>query len=91
MRAMSSDPFHERYGQHLTKEEVEALVAPEADSVHLVNEWLASHGIYEDDLTRSPAKDWVHIRVPVSLAEEMLKTVCVSSSHTRRMLIRYPT
>ncbi|EJF62249.1 tripeptidyl peptidase A [Dichomitus squalens] len=69
-----SDPFHERYGQHLTKEEVEALVAPEAESIHLVNEWLASHGIYEDDLARSPAKDWVHIKVPVSLAEEMLKT-----------------
>ncbi|KAI1795098.1 tripeptidyl peptidase A [Ganoderma leucocontextum] len=69
-----SDPFHDRYGQHLTKEEVEDLVAPEAESVHLVNEWLASHGVYEDGLARSPAKDWVHIKIPVSLAEEMLKT-----------------
>ena len=71
-----SDPFHDRYGQHLSKEEVEDLVAPEAESVHLVNEWLASHGVYEDGLTRSPAKDWVHIKIPVALAEEMLKTVC---------------
>ncbi|KAI8982751.1 tripeptidyl peptidase A [Trametes punicea] len=69
-----SDPFGERYGQHLSKEEVESLIAPEPESIHLVNEWLASHGIYEDDLSRSPAKDWVIVNVPVSLAEEMLKT-----------------
>ena len=54
---------------------MEALVAPHDESVHLVNEWLASHGLYEDSLSRSPARDWVHIKVPVSLAEEMLKTV----------------
>ena len=70
-----SDPFHERYGDHLTKEEVEELIAPHDESVHLVNEWLASHGLYEDSLSRSPAKDWVLVKVPVSLAEEMLRTV----------------
>ncbi|OJT09515.1 Tripeptidyl-peptidase sed3 [Trametes pubescens] len=69
-----SDPFHDRYGQHLSKEEVESLVTPEPESVHLVNEWLASHGLYEDSLSRSPAKDWVLVKVPVTLAEEMLKT-----------------
>ncbi|KAI0737695.1 tripeptidyl peptidase A [Daedaleopsis nitida] len=69
-----SDPFHERYGDHLSKEEVEALVAPHDESVHLVNEWLASHGLYEEHLARSPARDWVIVKVPVSLAEEMLKT-----------------
>ena len=70
-----SDPYHENYGLHLSKEEVETLVAPEDESVHLVNEWLASHGIYEDNLSRSPARDWVLVKVPVSQAEEMLKTV----------------
>jgi len=69
-----SDPFHQRYGAHLSKEEVEALIAPHSTSVDLVNEWLASHGIFEDQLSRSPAKDWVKVTVPVSLAEEMLKT-----------------
>lgn len=72
---MFSDPFHERYGQHLSKEEVESLVAPHADSIHTVNEWLASHGLVGDSLSRSPAKDWVTVKVPVSLAEEMLRTV----------------
>ncbi|KAI0925655.1 hypothetical protein AcV5_008333 [Taiwanofungus camphoratus] len=69
-----SDPFHARYGAHLSKEEVEALVAPHPDSVGLVNEWLASHGIPEDALSRSPGMDWVKIKVPVGLAEKMLET-----------------
>lgn len=70
-----SDPDHDRYGAHLSKEEVHELLAPPQESVELVSEWLASHGIVEGDLVRSPAKDWVTIRVPVSLAEKMLDTV----------------
>lgn len=74
-----SDPFHERYGAHLSKEEVEALVAPYQESLDFVDEWLASHGVTNDDLVRSPAKDWVTLRVPVSLAEEMLDTVRINT------------
>ena len=70
-----SDPDHERYGQHLSKAEVEALVAPHQESVELVNEWLGNFGIDEDSLVRSPARDWVTVKVPVSLAEKMLDTV----------------
>jgi tripeptidyl-peptidase-1 len=70
-----SDPDHERYGQHLSKTEVEALVAPHQESVELVNEWLGTFGINEDSLVRSPARDWVTLKVPVSLAEKMLDTV----------------
>ncbi|KAF9450673.1 subtilisin-like protein [Macrolepiota fuliginosa MF-IS2] len=69
-----SDPFHERYGQHLSKEEVEALVAPHQESLDSVDKWLASFGIGEGDAQRSPAKDWVKLRVPVALAEKMLNT-----------------
>ncbi|KAF9498824.1 tripeptidyl peptidase A [Pleurotus eryngii] len=69
-----SDPNHERYGQHLSKEEVEALVAPHPESVELVSQWLAEHGFDESDLERSSAKDWVTIRVPVRVAEMMLDT-----------------
>jgi len=70
-----SDPFHPRYGQHLSKAEVEALVAPHPDSVDMVNEWLTSHGIAEDALSRSPANDWIKVKVTVSLAEKLLDTV----------------
>ncbi|OCH92966.1 tripeptidyl peptidase A [Obba rivulosa] len=69
-----SDPFHERYGAHLSKEEVDALVAPHSESVELVTEWLTSHGLSEGSMSRSPAQDWVTVKVPVSLAEKMLDT-----------------
>ncbi|KAH9837729.1 peptidase S8/S53 domain-containing protein [Rhodofomes roseus] len=77
-----SDPSSERYGGHLSKEEVEALVAPHPESVHLVEEWLASHGLLGDALSRSPAGDWVTVRVPVSLAEKMLDTTYHMWTHT---------
>ena len=70
-----SDPQHARYGQHLSKQEVEALITPHEESISSVDEWLLSHGIDINDLVRSPAKDWVTVRVPVSLAEAMLNTV----------------
>jgi tripeptidyl-peptidase-1 len=70
-----SDPKHPRYGQHLSKSEVEALVAPHPESLNLVNEWLATFGVDEDSLVRSPARDWVTLKIPVSLAEKMLDTV----------------
>ncbi|KAF5358921.1 hypothetical protein D9758_004865 [Tetrapyrgos nigripes] len=69
-----SDPFHERYGQHLTKAEVEALAAPHQESIDLVSEWLATHSIGESDIRRSPARDWVTIKIPITLAEKMLDT-----------------
>ena len=72
-----SDPDNERYGAHFSKEEVEKLVAPHQESIDLVDEWLQSHGIEEEDYIRSPAKDWVTLKVPVSLVEKMLDTVCI--------------
>ncbi|KLO19908.1 tripeptidyl peptidase A [Schizopora paradoxa] len=69
-----SDPSHSRYGQHLSKEAVEELVAPHATSIQLVNAWLSSHGFEEGDFSRSPAKDWITLRVPAVLAEKMLDT-----------------
>ncbi|KAF4619781.1 hypothetical protein D9613_004978 [Agrocybe pediades] len=77
-----SDPDHERYGQHLSKEEVEDLVSPHPQSLNAVDEWLAGFGLGEKDLVRSPAKDWVIITVPVSVAEDMLDTKYHVWEHT---------
>jgi tripeptidyl-peptidase-1 len=71
-----SDPFHVRYGEHLSKEEVEELVAPHQSSVDAVHEWLASHDVRNDACHQSPAGDWVTVHVPVVQAEKMLGTVC---------------
>jgi len=70
-----SDPSHDRYGAHLSKEEVEGLVAPHAHSLDALNEWLASHGFEDEAIARSPANDWAVVHVPVRLAEIMLDTV----------------
>lgn len=83
-----SDPSHERYvtrsvqtflilkcnsyGAHLSKEEVEALVAPHPDSVDLVESWLLHHGVSPSSIERSPAGDWLKLTVSVSQAERML-------------------
>lgn len=75
-----SDPYHERYGNHLSKEEVEELVSPYQTSLDSVDQWLASHGLRENNYTRSPAKDWITVTVPVTLAETMLNTVCLHTN-----------
>ncbi|KAG5340417.1 hypothetical protein C0989_001657 [Termitomyces sp. Mn162] len=77
-----SDPDHERYGDYLSKEETETLVAPHQSSIDAVDDWLGSYGIEETDLVRSSARDWVTITVPISLAEEMLGTKYNVWKHT---------
>ncbi|TFK66563.1 tripeptidyl peptidase A [Pluteus cervinus] len=78
-----SDPDHHRYGQHLSKEEVEELVAPHPGSLDAVDEWLAFHGIQEEDISRSPAKDWITLSLPVELVEKMLDTKYHVWKHTK--------
>ncbi len=80
-----SNPDHHRYGQHLSKAEVEALITPSQDSVDAVNAWLSSFGFTGRDITRSPANDWVKIKVPIGIAEKMLDTVSCFCPFNRRM------
>lgn len=70
-----SDPSHKHYGQHLSRQEVEELVSPQADSLDSISRWLESFNVGEKDITRSPAKDWIRVTLPVRTVEEMLDTV----------------
>ncbi|KAJ7126440.1 subtilisin-like protein [Mycena crocata] len=67
-----SDPDHHRYGAHMSKEEVEKYIAPHPTSLAVVDGWLASFGIPESELVRSPAKDWTSVTMPIHLAEQIL-------------------
>ncbi|KAG9076070.1 hypothetical protein FS749_012190, partial [Ceratobasidium sp. UAMH 11750] len=67
-----SDPTHARYGKHLSKAEVDELVAPRSETAKAVEKWLDTHGIKVT--SRSPAGDWLHVTVPVARAEQMLNT-----------------
>jgi len=64
-----ADPNHERYGQHLTKEDIDDLTSASTETYGLVQEWLRSHGI----LKAHTDSNWVNVRVPISVAEEMLQ------------------
>ncbi|KAJ3537720.1 hypothetical protein NM688_g6636 [Phlebia brevispora] len=77
-----SDPFHERYGQHLTQDEVYDLIAPHDESIDMVDEWLGTYGLFEEHFNRSPGRDWVKVKVPISVAEEMLDTEYYVWTHT---------
>jgi len=81
-----SDPAHPRYGNHLSKEQVEELVRPAPESVEMVEAWLAAHGLDihspECAMERSPAGDWINLNVPVRVAETMLDTEYGVYQHT---------
>ena len=70
-----SDPDHDRYGEYLSKDQVDDLVRPYDESLHLVAQWLERWGIYAEDISKSAAADWITVVIPVRLAEQMLNTV----------------
>ncbi|RDX41880.1 family S53 protease [Lentinus brumalis] len=65
-----SDPTSSNYGKYLTKAEVEAFVAPKAESVQAVTDWLSKHNIKSKVV--SPSGDMLRINVPVSTANALL-------------------
>lgn len=74
-----SDPAHERYGQHLSFDEIKDMITPSKDTSSLVREWLNEHGIH--NIGEAPAKDWLSIVVPIEKAEELLQTSYKSFRH----------
>ena len=74
-----SDPNHARYGQHLTAAEINEITSPSEESVELVKAWLAEHDV--SDHVSSPAKDWIHIVIPIEKAEQLLQTSYSTFKH----------
>jgi tripeptidyl-peptidase-1 len=70
-----SEPASPRYGQHLSKGQVQDLAAPHPDALLAVDNWLASNGFDVHGLVRSPSLDWVKVKTSVQKAEELLNTV----------------
>ncbi|KAI0367268.1 family S53 protease [Pilatotrama ljubarskyi] len=75
-----STPGSPSYGQHLSKAEVEAFVAPKPESVAAVNAWLNEQGIEATKL--SPAGDWLSFSAPVSKASSLLDAQFSVFNHT---------
>ncbi|KAJ3555486.1 hypothetical protein NM688_g2552 [Phlebia brevispora] len=77
-----SDPAHEKYGQHLSKEEVEALVAPHPSSVDLIDAWLSDHGVDPFSVQRLNGGSWLNLEVTVGQASQMLNCSYNIYQHT---------
>jgi len=67
-----SDPSHSRYGQHLTAAEIHDIVRPSEETQDLVKAWLEENGI--TNAVHNPAKDALHLVVPIEKVEELLQT-----------------
>ncbi|KAI0015195.1 tripeptidyl-peptidase 1 precursor [Xylariomycetidae sp. FL0641] len=65
-----SDPDHAKYGQHLSAESVNELVAPTDETLDLVHEWLAENGVTVSKY--SAAKDWITVSLPIGEIEQLL-------------------
>ncbi|KAH9919439.1 subtilisin-like protein [Epithele typhae] len=65
-----SDPASPQYGEHLTKAQVEAFVAPKNETTEAVNAWLTASGLAATSI--SPTGDWVSVDIPVSKANQLL-------------------
>jgi tripeptidyl-peptidase-1 len=62
-----------RYGAHLSKESVAALVAPHPDTSELVSAWLEDHSIDADAVRPVLSGDWLMLSaVPISTANILL-------------------
>ena len=68
-------PGTSRYGNHLSKEEVDELIAPSSTTVEFLEAWLAYHDIDPvSSLSRTNAGDWITITIPIGKVETMLDT-----------------
>lgn len=86
----TSDPDHDRYGNHLTVEEVNNLVKPDEDALVQVHEWLREY-VDLDSIRYSSAKDFLSVTLPVARIEEMLQTRYGVYRHTDgSRLVRAP-
>ena len=62
-----------RYGKHLSKEEVDELIAPSSTTVESLEAWLGYHSIDPiSSLTRTDAGDWITLAIPIGKVEKML-------------------
>jgi tripeptidyl-peptidase-1 len=86
-----SDPSNARYGQYLTKDEVEDLIKPTDEAFSVVQNWLLGNGI--ESYQTSPAKDWIFLNISIGTAEMLLNTDyhIYQDSNTGSQEIRAPS
>ncbi|KAI0876507.1 peptidase S8/S53 domain-containing protein [Hypoxylon argillaceum] len=69
-----SNPKSEKYGKHLSAEEVVDLFAPLESSVEAVKSWLDEAGVASHAISQSANKQWIQFDAPVEQVEDLLAT-----------------
>jgi tripeptidyl-peptidase-1 len=64
-----SDPSNQQYGQHLTRDEVDRLVAPTPSDIHTIMGWVST---FEGEIQKSGNGDFIMLTTTVQEAEHML-------------------
>ncbi len=67
-----STPGHPRYGKHLKRDELKAMIRPSADASQSILGWLQAGGVPKTDIEDDG--DWINFYVPVLEAERILRT-----------------
>jgi tripeptidyl-peptidase I len=67
-----STPDHPKYGQHLKREELKAMLKPATVSTDAVLSWLEESGVPPSDIENDG--DWIHFYVSVAQANSMMST-----------------
>lgn len=68
-----SDPDSPRYGKHLTRDQVNEMVAPRLEDVAVLRAWLTDAGVAREAVTVLPGNDWLEVDTTVSKAEDLLQ------------------
>ena len=69
-----SDPDSVDYGNHLSQEAVDAIVAPSASALDAVTAWLRASGMATDGLSRRLIGDVLPLELDAAVAERLFET-----------------
>lgn len=86
-----SDPDHARYGQHLSADEVDELVAPSSETHDLVHDWLRESGIDTTKIAYSSARDWVIVHLPIEAVEDLIDAEYHNYKHSDGTIVARTT
>lgn len=87
----ASNPRHEKYGQHLSADEVHSFIQPSQDASDAVHAWLYENGVLAEEIQYTPAKDWIKVKMSVARVEDLLDTTYHTyTSEDGRTAVRTP-
>lgn len=67
-----SDPDHELYGKHLSRDDAKALLSPREGATESVKRWLSEAGVPENQVRDDG--QWIHVSTTIDKAEGLLNT-----------------